>query len=320
MLKAKPAPEPPTAATSTARGVTAKAPNEVWHVDLTTAATSGGLWDAWLPLALPQCWPFCWWIAVVMDHFSRRLMRVAAFPKQPTGKAIRTFLDGAIQAAGTTPKHIICDEGFWRAGFKKWCQRSGICPRYGAVGKYGSIAVIERFMKMLKYEGISARPLPLHQRLFNRELLLFARWHNEFRPHMTLGGRTPDDVYHALAPANEQPRFEGRARWPPGSKCAAPESCAGRSSGLGPESRRELPGGSEAFAHGASDSRGVGTSHGTSLRLFSARDLVSAASEPPLPALHYPYNRPRQNRWTSTPSATNLLDQRTPPTFSRRFR
>ena len=30
-----------------------------------------------MPFALPQCWPFSWWLAVVMDHYSRRVMGFA---------------------------------------------------------------------------------------------------------------------------------------------------------------------------------------------------------------------------------------------------
>ena len=52
-----------------ARTVTAKRPNHVWHVDLTTVPTGRGFWTAWLPFSVPQCWPFCWWVAVVVDHF-----------------------------------------------------------------------------------------------------------------------------------------------------------------------------------------------------------------------------------------------------------
>jgi hypothetical protein len=54
------------------RAVTAKYPNHVWHVDLTVMPT-GGFRAPWPPFALPQCWPFCWWLAVVLDHFSRKV-------------------------------------------------------------------------------------------------------------------------------------------------------------------------------------------------------------------------------------------------------
>jgi hypothetical protein len=70
------------------RIVTAKYPGHVWHVDLTVAPTSLGFWVPWLPFSLPQCWPFCWWVAVVVDHFSRRAMGVTAFKNQPTSEAV----------------------------------------------------------------------------------------------------------------------------------------------------------------------------------------------------------------------------------------
>jgi hypothetical protein len=90
MLKAKTSTPKPTEAPSTqaptaatARVVTAKRPNHVWHVDLTIVPTGSGFWTAWLPFSLPQCWPFCWWIAYVVDHFSRKVMGFALFRKQP---------------------------------------------------------------------------------------------------------------------------------------------------------------------------------------------------------------------------------------------
>ncbi len=59
--------------------VTARRPDEIWHVDLTTVPTAAGFWVPWLPFTWPQAWPFCWWVAVVIDgslksvdHFRRR--------------------------------------------------------------------------------------------------------------------------------------------------------------------------------------------------------------------------------------------------------
>jgi hypothetical protein len=37
-----------------------------------------------------------------------------------------------------------------------------------------------------------------------------------------LRGRTPDEVYHDVRPANREPRFEPRPHWPRRSSCAAP--------------------------------------------------------------------------------------------------
>jgi len=86
MLKDKPAPTPkPQEETNTAdRVVTSKYPNHVWLTDLTLVPTGSGLWCSWLPFALPQRWPFCRWVAIVMDHASRRVMGVGVFANRPS--------------------------------------------------------------------------------------------------------------------------------------------------------------------------------------------------------------------------------------------
>ncbi|HUG92923.1 MAG TPA: DDE-type integrase/transposase/recombinase [Planctomycetaceae bacterium] len=233
MLKDRPAPRPaPAAAAATepagqaARGVKADRPNHVWHVDLTCVPTSAGFWTAWLPFASPQHWPFCWWLAVVLDQFSRRVIGFAVFPAPPTSTEVRAFLGRAIRAAGAGPKHLVCDKGsqFWCAGFKRWCRRKRIQPRYGAVGQHGSLAVLERFILTLK-SGCTRRLLvPLQLNAFRRELALFVGWYNAHRPHASLDGRTPDEVYFGRDAANRQPRVEPRPHWPRASPCAAPQA------------------------------------------------------------------------------------------------
>ena len=52
--------------------VASKYPNHLWEIDLTTVPIGPGFWMMWPPFSLPQCWPFGWWIGVVMD------LRIAA--------------------------------------------------------------------------------------------------------------------------------------------------------------------------------------------------------------------------------------------------
>ncbi len=66
--------------------------------------------------------------------------------------------------------------------------------------------------------------VPLQRDDMVRELELFFAWYNNFRPHMTLRTRTPNEIYHDLSPACEQPRFEPRPRWPSTSPCASPQA------------------------------------------------------------------------------------------------
>lgn len=68
--------------------------------------------------------------------------------------------------------------------------------------------------------------MPYNRQAFRNELQLYIDWFNEHRPHMTLKGRTPNEVYFNTRPANQQPRFESRKHWPRGSPCAKPRTLA----------------------------------------------------------------------------------------------
>ncbi len=185
-----------------------------------------GFWAPWLPFALPQYWPFCWWVAVVIDHYSRRIMGVATFKHSPTSRSVQYFLECAINDASAIPKYIICDKGhqFWCSVFKDWCDHQGITPRFGAVGKHGSIALVERFILTLKNECTRIILVPLRREAFQQELRFFEVWFNQHRPHSALEGKTPYEMYHEILPACQRPRVEPRLRWPHSSPCASPHA------------------------------------------------------------------------------------------------
>src|SRR5262249_46381605 len=136
------------------RIVTARKPNDLWHVDLTTVPTALGFWVSWLPFALPQVWPFCWWLTVAVDHFSRRVMGFAVYRALPSSTPVQRFLENVIRMTGKRPHHLISDHGkqFIAKGFRRWCRGREIQHRFGALGKYGSLAVIERSIRTVKTE------------------------------------------------------------------------------------------------------------------------------------------------------------------------
>ncbi len=227
ILKEPPRRKPQHATPSSGRIVTAKEPNHVWHIDLKTVPTSGGFWTTWLPFALPRRWPFCWWVAVVVDHFSRRIVGVHIFAQRPNCRTAYCFLGHVIRRAGAAPTYIIYDREsiFDCDAFRRGVKRKGIQPpRYGAVGKHGSIAVLERLILTIKDECTRRISVPLGREAFRHQLVCFTTWYNEFRPHMTLGGRTPHEVYFGQRPANRQPRIEPRKHWPRSSPCANPRT------------------------------------------------------------------------------------------------
>jgi transposase InsO family protein len=172
------------------RVLRAQRPDHIWHLDLTVIPTTAGFWVPWLPFSKLLRWPFCWWVAVVIDHYSRRIMGVATFKNSPTSVSVQSFLESAIHNATATPKYIVCDKGqqFWCDTFKAWCDRQGITPRFGAVGQHGSIAIVERFILSLKNECTRVILVPLRREALRLEFTLYTCWHNQTRPHSALEG------------------------------------------------------------------------------------------------------------------------------------
>jgi transposase InsO family protein len=94
-----------------ARIVTAQYPEHVWHTDLTVVPTALGFWIPWLPFAIGQYWPFCYWVVAVLDHFSRKCLMAHALRAQPSTDDVTSVLDTAIAIAGKAPKYIVSDHG-----------------------------------------------------------------------------------------------------------------------------------------------------------------------------------------------------------------
>ncbi len=129
--------------------------------------------------------------------FQRKAVGFAVFKKNPASSEITSMLDKAARRAGKRPKYIITDKGsqFDCENYRNWCKRKKIKPRYGAVGKYGSIAIVERFIKSMKTEHLRRIMIPFDLDSMRYEVGLYMTWYNEHRPHETLGARTPREVY-----------------------------------------------------------------------------------------------------------------------------
>jgi Integrase core domain len=84
-------------------------------------------------------------------------------------------------------KHIISDQDsvFTGDALAELVRQWNIKPRFGAVGKHGSIAVTERVIKTLKYEWL--RNVPIIKSFDHLTALCteFESWYNAWRPHMT---------------------------------------------------------------------------------------------------------------------------------------
>ena len=194
--------EEPLGKTGEGRPVQSKAPNHVWEVDLTLAPTAAGFWAPWLPFAVAQQWPFAWWVACVVDHYSRRVMGFAVFSKEPKSVDVRTLLGRSVRSHGV-PKYIISDKGrqFDCTDYRAWCKRKGMQPRFASTGSLRATAIIERFFLSLKDEWLRRISIPLSQEAMRRELASYASWFAEYRPHQGLDGRTPHEVYNGTLPS-----------------------------------------------------------------------------------------------------------------------
>ena len=101
---------------------------------------------------------------------------------------------------------------FRSRSLKHWCRHHAVRQRFGAIGKRGSIAVVERFIRTLKESMRSLTGIPLRRRLFHLEVGRAISWYNADRPHTTLKGATPDEVYAGRRPALQTTAFRTAAR------------------------------------------------------------------------------------------------------------
>jgi len=167
------------------RSIPAWYPNHVWSID-TTIVLSWGLWPIY--------------VFVAIDHFSRKVMSVTPLEGPNAGWIIEA-LGNAIKKHGA-PKHIISDQAkvFIGGAFAELLNNWNLKPRFGAIGKHGSISVTERVIKTLKYEWLKRVPIIKgfdHLTMLCEE---FKCWYNSWRPHMTLEGFRPDDIYYNKKP------------------------------------------------------------------------------------------------------------------------
>jgi putative transposase len=167
-----------------ARGpLVAKRPGHLWLVDFTRV---GG-------------WFRSVFVGAVIDGFSRKVLALRVVAREPTAAFAVRLLREAVAAHGAAPTWMVTDQGtqLTAAEFTRALRRQGIRRRFGAVGRSGSIALIERFWKSLKVEFagrlVLYRPLPA----IDARLRAYVRWFNAERPHQGLGQRTPDEVHFA---------------------------------------------------------------------------------------------------------------------------
>ena len=86
-------------------------------------------------------------------------MGFTLFSKELKSVDVRTFVGRLVKCHGA-PHYIISDKGrqFDCTGYRAWCKRKGIQPRYASMGSLRATAVIERFFLSLKYDSLVKTP------------------------------------------------------------------------------------------------------------------------------------------------------------------
>ena len=184
-----PLPCAPEAASRVPRAVRAKRPNHVWMVDLTDVKGLFGL--------------VTFKVAVVFDAFSRMPLSARVFSKEASAVEIARFVSRTAKRHGR-PAHFVSDRARCFTGgiFRRKLLRLGVKQRFGAVGKKGSIALIERLWRTLK-DTLGLRlmgPLVAEDLMAKVELGLVHYAH--FRPHQALAGATPSEIYFGRTPSH----------------------------------------------------------------------------------------------------------------------
>lgn len=198
---------PPLAAANAPRAVTAKRPMHVALADVTDIPRSFGK----PPLKL-----FAFY-----DVYSRLPLAWRLLESEPTAEDAVSLLDEVVAKHGKAPAHFVCDQGsyFKADAFQKRLAELGIKVRFGAIGQHGSIALIERFWKTEK--GLLLPILPVDKALTRDDVLprlqLSLDYYSHFRPHSSLGNKTPAEVFYGRPLPVPAPVRPPRGR--PGDPC-----------------------------------------------------------------------------------------------------
>ena len=184
-----PGPRGPDAASTVPRAVRVERPNHVWMVDLTDVKGLFGL--------------VTFKVAVVFDAFSRMPLSARIFSKEASAVEIARFVSRTARRHGR-PAHFVSDRARCFTGeiFRRKLLLLGVKQRFGAVGKKGSIALIERLWRTLK-DTLGLRLMgPLAAQDLAEKIELGLLHYAHFRPHQALAGATPSEIYFGRTPSH----------------------------------------------------------------------------------------------------------------------
>ena len=153
-------------------------PNRTWHMDLMTI-------------------DFFWvrfYVAAVLDGFSRKLLGLRVFRDAPTSMDIWRMTKACLSEFGA-PRFLVTDHGCkFRAWFRRLVEKRGIALVKGRKRSCQFNGKVERFFKTLRvWQRLTLFAWKLDW--IQRKLDVYRAWFNGKRPVWILRGRTPDEVY-----------------------------------------------------------------------------------------------------------------------------
>ncbi len=156
-------------------------PNRTWHLDLMTI-------------------DFFWvrfYVAAVLDGFSRKLLELRVFRDAPTSMNIWRLVKTCIAEFGA-PRFLVTDHGCqFRAWFRRLVEKRGIALAKGRKRSCQFNGKVERFFKTLRvWQRFTLFAWKLDW--IQRRLDIFQDWYNCHRPMWIHASRTPDEVYKSV--------------------------------------------------------------------------------------------------------------------------
>ncbi len=153
-------------------------PNHVWAMDITYVPMARG---------------FVYLVAVV-DWFSRKVLAWRLSITLETGPCVEALRDAL--ARHGPPEIMNTDQGsqFTLGAFIQTLQTAQIAISMDGKGAWRDNVVVERLWRTIKYEEVYLRAYRSVSEA-RSGLDRYLAFYNRCRPHSSLGGRTPDQVY-----------------------------------------------------------------------------------------------------------------------------
>jgi putative transposase len=144
----------------------------------------------------------------LVDNFSRESLAIRAAPKLH-GSDVAEVLDEVVEKRGK-PVRIYLDNGpeFISKALDLWAYQAGVTLDFSRPGKPTDNAYIESFNGSFRDECLNTNWF-LSMEDARTKIETWRREYNEFRPHSSLGERTPSEIEN---PGQWMPRAPGEAR------------------------------------------------------------------------------------------------------------